>query len=50
MPGNAGPNPHADLTSVSCTSPGNCTAVGDYTDNSGHVQGLLLTQASGSRS
>jgi len=35
------------LSSVSCSSPGNCTAVGSYPDNSGNTQGLLLTQTAG---
>jgi hypothetical protein len=30
---------------VSCASAGNCTAVGDYGDSSGHGQGLLLTES-----
>ena len=29
-------------------SVGNCTAVGGYTDSSGHQQGLLLSESSGS--
>jgi hypothetical protein len=40
-------NPKVFLLSVSCASAGNCTAVGEYTDNSGNTQGLLLTQTSG---
>jgi hypothetical protein len=45
LPANAGPNPDAGLSSVSCASAGNCTAVGSYVDSSGNPQGLLLTQA-----
>ncbi len=41
-------NPQVNINSVSCTSPGNCTAVGDYSDSSGNQQGLLLTQTSDS--
>jgi hypothetical protein len=47
LPANAGSNPGASVGSVSCASAGNCTAVGGYTDSSGHRQGLLLTQTSG---
>jgi hypothetical protein len=32
---------------VSCASAGNCTAVGSYDDSSGHQQGLLWTETSG---
>ena len=45
LPANAGTNPNASLDSVSCASAGNCTAVGGYTDSSGHSQGLLLGTA-----
>jgi len=44
-PTNAGANPEVSLGQVSCTSPGGCTAVGDYTDSSEHKQGLLLAAA-----
>jgi hypothetical protein len=47
LPANAGTNPDASVGSVSCGSAGNCTAVGFYTDISGHSQGLLLTETSG---
>lgn len=45
LPLNAGPEPEVLLRSVSCATPGNCTAVGEYTDSSEHRQGLLLTAA-----
>jgi hypothetical protein len=32
----------AEISSVSCASPGNCSAVGTYSDSSGTTQGLLL--------
>lgn len=35
---------HLYLNSVSCSAPGNCTAVGNYVARGGHAQGLLLTQ------
>ena len=47
LPANAGENPDAHLSSMSCASAGNCTAVGFYVDSSGHGQGLLLTETSG---
>ena len=47
LPANAGKNPNVGFDSVSCASAGNCTAVGRYTDRSGHEQGLLLTETSG---
>jgi hypothetical protein len=40
-------NPDVSLTSVSCASVGNCTAVGSYIDVNGLTQGLLLTETSG---
>lgn len=40
------PGPAVGLTSVSCASPGNCTAVGSYFGSSG-VEGLLLTERAG---
>jgi hypothetical protein len=36
----------AELDSVSCASPGNCTAVGSYKDSS-DTQGLMLTETAG---
>ena len=48
LPANAWtPNPQAGLSSVSCASAGNCTAVGEYSNNSPTTQGLLLTQTGG---
>src|SRR5437764_917772 len=46
LPANAGSNPEVGL-SVSCTSAGNCSAVGEYDDSSGHPQGLLLSETAG---
>jgi hypothetical protein len=37
------------LSSVSCASAGNCSAVGSYTTRSGAQQGLLLTETAGVR-
>jgi hypothetical protein len=38
----------ASLNSVSCPSPGNCSAAGTYYDDNSGVQGLLLTETAGS--
>ncbi len=48
LPANAGADPSVGLSSVSCASPGDCAAVGSYLDSSGHTQGLLLSESSGS--
>src|SRR5207245_689349 len=47
LPANAGSDPGVFLNSVSCASAGNCSAVGDYTDSSGHRQGVLLSETAG---
>ena len=48
LPANADPaSPEAGLKSVSCASPGNCTAVGSYADHSSNKEGLLLTETAG---
>ena len=44
LPANAAADPDVDLSSVSCASAGNCTAVGHYVDSSGNFQGLLVSQ------
>jgi hypothetical protein len=46
LPANATTNQFVSLNSVSCTSAGNCTAVGSYLDSSGS-EGLLLTETAG---
>jgi len=38
---------NASVSSVSCASPGNCAASGDYTDRSGHYQGFVATEGNG---
>jgi outer membrane protein OmpA-like peptidoglycan-associated protein len=48
LPASVNANPNVSLSSVSCASAGNCTAVGRYLDSSGNLQGLLLTETSGS--
>ena len=44
-PPNAGKDPRAVLTGLSCTSPGNCLAVGDYTATDGFVDGMAATES-----
>src|SRR5438128_2219935 len=45
LPADAGSDPAVNLTSVSCASAGNCSAVGLYCDSSDHRQGLLLRES-----
>jgi hypothetical protein len=48
LPANASTTePSAGLGSVSCSSTGNCTAIGSYIDSSGNGPGLLLTETAG---
>jgi hypothetical protein len=48
LPANASTTePVAGLSSVSCASAGNCSAVGLYVDSFGNAQGLLLTETAG---
>jgi hypothetical protein len=47
LPANAATSPNLEIKSVSCASPGNCSAVGGYLDTSFHSQGLLLNESSG---
>jgi hypothetical protein len=49
LPANAaaGADQDVSITSVSCASAGNCSAVGTYQDSSGVEQGLLLTEKRG---
>jgi len=48
LPANASTTePDAGLTSVSCSSAGNCSAIGIYLDTSGNGPGLLLTETAG---
>ena len=46
-PSNASGNPNATLYGVSCTSAGNCVAIGDYTDSSFHQQAMSAIETSG---
>jgi hypothetical protein len=47
LPSGASANPYTDLSSVSCASAGNCSAVGNYLDSSNDRQGVLLNETSG---
>jgi hypothetical protein len=48
LPANAAASGQAaGLSSVSCSSAGNCTTVGSYQDSSGNGPGLLLTETAG---
>jgi hypothetical protein len=46
-PSNAGSNPEAALKGISCTTAGNCVAVGQYLDGSSHQQAMEATETSG---
>ena len=48
LPADASTNPDVSLTSVSCSSVGNCDAVGDYSTAAGSLHGLMLTATAGS--
>ena len=50
VPANANSEPSVDLTSVSCASAGNCTAIGIYYDSSANEQGLLISSTTPSTS
>jgi len=43
LPGNASAYPSALLSEVTCVSTNNCTAVGTYTDVTGGVEGMTVT-------
>jgi hypothetical protein len=47
LPGGVYSDPYAQLDGVSCSSVGNCAAVGDYNDASNHAQGLIETETNG---
>jgi len=39
--------PSAEVNSVSCASPGNCAAGGDYPERHGHLQALTAVKRDG---
>jgi PASTA domain-containing protein/List-Bact-rpt repeat protein len=47
VPANALTLGEASLSSVSCASAGNCSAVGSYLDSAHEMQGLLMTETAG---
>lgn len=47
LPGNTGIPAQAVLSAVACTSRRNCVAVGDYTDNSGNTQLMVVAEVAG---
>jgi hypothetical protein len=47
-PANANTNPKAYLEGISCSSAGNCTAVGEYDDSSNHGQAMATIETGGS--
>lgn len=47
LPADAAANPLVSLNDVSCTSVGNCSAVGTYNSGVGIFPGLLLTETAG---
>lgn len=48
LPNDAGSTTFVQLTSVSCIGPANCSAAGNYVDDSFAVHPLLLSEATGS--
>lgn len=46
-PSGANSNPQAQLLGVSCTSPGNCAAVGTYRDSADFQQAMVAAESSG---
>jgi len=46
-PADAATEPDVFFYSLSCTSAGNCSAVGDYKDSAGHYQALALNETAG---
>jgi hypothetical protein len=47
MPAGAASGPRPEFEALSCPSPGNCSAVGNYRDGAGTEQGLLLSESAG---
>ena len=47
LPADAGSKPDVALSSVSCASAGDCSAVGSYANSSRNRRGLLLTERGG---
>ena len=47
LPADTAPNSEVGVGSLSCSSEGNCAAVGEYVDSSGEQQGVLWSETSG---
>jgi hypothetical protein len=47
LPANASSQPEVRLEALSCPSAGNCTAVGNYNDDSGQRHGFLVSETAG---
>jgi hypothetical protein len=47
LPGDANAFPGATLSEISCVSNANCTALGNYTNATGAIEGLAVTELSG---
>ncbi len=47
LPGDASAYPSAALSEVTCVSPGNCTAIGTYTNVAGDSEGLIASETHG---
>jgi hypothetical protein len=45
LPGNASTFPDAFLSSVTCTTVGNCSAIGNYDNSSGDTEGLVTVES-----
>jgi hypothetical protein len=48
LPANAAPVPYYNTIDVSCWAASQCVAIGAYTDTSGNLEGVLLTDSGGS--
>ena len=45
LPGNASAYPNATLSSIACVSVGNCSAIGNYDNAQGDIEGLSVVEA-----
>jgi hypothetical protein len=47
LPVNAASPPSGELNAVSCTAPGSCLAIGDYTDKAGDIEAMTVKERNG---
>jgi len=47
LPVNAVSPPSGELNAVSCTAPGSCLAIGDYTDKAGDLEAMIVRERGG---